>query len=182
MSKNTAEKRSVKLSYLLRHKPEDANLTLNKQGWCTTASIVSNTDFTLEELIAIVESDSKGRYSFCDEFKTCIRANQGHSVSGVDLTFKKVTPPPILFHGTSKKALPDILRQGLLPMTRHHVHLSADYDTAIAVGSRRKSEVVIFEVNTLAMVRDGIEFFISDNGVYLVDSVHKKYLTIRKIS
>jgi putative RNA 2'-phosphotransferase len=180
MTSKTQQQRSTQLSYLLRHKPESANLTLDSQGWCTVLSILTNTDFTLAEIKKIVADDSKDRYSFSDETMTSIRANQGHSVPTVKITFKNVVPPVQLFHGTDTKSVGAILKSGLLPMKRHHVHLSNDLNTARAVGQRRKGGVTIFSVDAKQMLADGISFFISDNGVFLVDEVHPKYLSIQE--
>ena len=62
-------------------------------------------------------------------------------------------------------------------MDRQYVHLSADVETAIKVGSRRGKPVVL-RVDCAAMKRDGYEFFISDNGVWLMKEVPAKYLSV----
>lgn len=176
---------------LLRHKPEKARLTLDKEGFCEISELLKNTDFTLEELERIVAEDEKQRYSLkywemahCgSELEvvrepTHIRANQGHSTSNVRLTFRKVVPPPVLYHGANKDVLEVIRKKGLLPMNRHHVHLSNTIDVAEAVGGRRKNGYVILEINTVDALKNGIEFFISENGVYLAASVPPQYLKV----
>jgi putative RNA 2'-phosphotransferase len=168
-----SKSRSVYLSLLLRHQPEKANLTLDKEGWVTLEQLTANTDFTVPELEVIVAEDQKTRYSIKDGK---IRANQGHSTD-VQLTFKKVTPPTVLYHGTPRKSVEVIRKEGLKPMSRHHVHLSASYPTAEQVGGRRGSAVVLI-IDTFKMVSDGVQFYISDNGVYLVDHVPSKYITV----
>jgi putative RNA 2'-phosphotransferase len=174
---NTSNERSKFLSYLLRHAPEKANLTLNKEGWCLIDQLLANTDFTEAELMAIVSEDKKGRYSF-DAFATSIRANQGHSTSEVRITFKSEVPPTVLYHGTHDGAADNILKVGLQPMSRHHVHLSADLDTARNVGGRRRRGIVVFEVDAKTMLANGYKFFLSDNGVWLVDSVPPPFLKV----
>ena len=165
------------LAYLLRHEPEKAGLTLDREGWCSIDQLLQNTDFTLDRLKEIVAEDSKGRYSFnADETK--IRANQGHSTEKVRLTFQKAVPPTVLYHGTVDSTLALIQKQGLKPMSRHHVHLSADLSTAKTVGGRRKGGLTVLSVDTAAMLADGIQFYISDNGVWLVDAVPPKYLKV----
>jgi putative RNA 2'-phosphotransferase len=62
-------------------------------------------------------------------------------------------------------------------MNRHHVHLSADKKTAEAVGGRRGSFCVL-TISTREMVKDGVEFFLSDNGVWLTDYVDPKYIVV----
>lgn len=170
--------RSKLLAYLLRHKPESANLTLNKEGWCSLTQIIANTDFNLSELQQIVASDNKGRYSFDDEtHPTSIRANQGHSASKVKLTFEKAVPPTVLYHGTTDQAFKSIAKTGILPMSRHHVHLSHDRETAVNVGNRRRKGLVILRIDAKQMLADGVQFFKSKNGVWLVESVAVKYIT-----
>ena len=110
----------------------------------------------------IVKTDEKQRYAFNDD-KTLIRANQGHSIP-VDVELEQKTPPDMLWHGTGEKYVTSIERQGLLPKSRLYVHLSADYDTAIKVGSRH-GRPVVYEVNAGAMAADGYDFYLSANGV-----------------
>jgi putative RNA 2'-phosphotransferase len=182
MSKDLQEQ-SKYLSYLLRHKPEAAKLTLDKEGWCNIPELLANTKLTIEELEEIVRTDSKGRYSFeywemngtREPIK--IRANQGHSTSQVRITFNKAVPPVVLYHGTNEAAYYDIVKQGLKPMNRHHVHLTDDLDTAQTVGGRRKRGIVVLKIDAKQMLTDGFEFFRSENGVWLVDAVPAKYIT-----
>ncbi|MNY59042.1 RNA 2'-phosphotransferase [compost metagenome] len=60
-------------------------------------------------------------------------------------------------------------------MSRQHVHLSMDRTTAEKVGSRRGIPVIL-SIRSGAMHRDGFPFFISDNGVWLTDSVPNLYI------
>jgi putative RNA 2'-phosphotransferase len=121
----------------------------------------------------VVLRNNKRRFSF-DETGTLIRANQGHSVA-VDLQLTAVHPPAILYHGTGDRAVESILRQGLLKMARHHVHLSRDIATARTVGARH-GRPVVFAVDAAAMQAAGWIFYCSANGVWLVDHVPPEYL------
>ena len=166
------------ISYLLRHHPEDGNLVLDRNGWCDTNALIKalqkeNKDFSLEDLISIVDTDSKQRYSF-NEDKSLIRANQGHSTTQVNVEFKEVIPPDVLYHGTAKRFLEPIYKEGLKPMERQYVHLSRDYETAVKVGKRHGS-VAVIKINCKKMVENGIKFYLSENGVYLTKKVLPKY-------
>lgn len=182
-----SNERSKYLSYLLRHKPEAANLKLDREGWCSIESLLENTDFTIEELEGIVAEDTKGRYSFqywemadagipTTREPVSIRANQGHSTESVRMTFKKGVPPVQLYHGADETRLGPIFGDGLRPMSRHHVHLSKDIETAQQVGGRRRKGYVVLVIDAKAMLADGHTFFISDNGVWLVEHVPAKYI------
>jgi putative RNA 2'-phosphotransferase len=85
-------------------------------------------------------------------------------------------PPDQLYHGTVQRFLPAIQREGLRPMKRHDVHLSASRDTAAQVGSRRGVPVIL-EVGARAMVECGHEFRVSANGVWLTGAVPPEFLT-----
>ena len=93
---------------------------------------------------------------------TRIRANQGHSIN-VDLALQPVQPPEVLFHGTATRFLDSIRREGLKKMSRQHVHLSADEQTAIKVGIRH-GKVVVIRVQSGLMWRAGIKFIDDNEG------------------
>lgn len=178
------EKRKTKiskfLSLVLRHAPEMIDLNLQENGWANVEELLEKSaakgnDFSFEELVKVVETNDKKRFAF-DETKTNIRANQGHSLD-VEIEFEKKPPPEILYHGTAEKNVGVIFASGLQKMKRHHVHLSADTETARKVGGRH-GKPVIFEVDTMAMLAENYEFFISTNGVWLTDEVPPKFLKL----
>lgn len=170
------------LSLILRHKPETIGIVLDANGWTDVATLLDKINengipLTIEVLQHIVDTNSKKRFAFNDTLKK-IRANQGHSVT-VELGHEQQIPPTILYHGTALGFTEMILTTGLQKMQRHHVHLSKDIDTAIAVGQRHGKPVVL-EVTSKAMHNDGFIFFISENGVWMTDNVPVKYLTLSK--
>jgi putative RNA 2'-phosphotransferase len=179
-----SEERMVKLSkYLskhLRHAPERIGLRLASGGWVGVDELLAacarnRMPISREELALVVADNSKQRFSF-DETGQRIRANQGHSVS-VDLGLAPKTPPALLYHGTGHRTIDAIKTSGLLKMSRHHVHLSSDLETARRVGMRH-GRPSIFVLDTARMVADGFVFFCSDNGVWLVDRVPPQYLSL----
>ena len=174
------------LSFILRHRPDQAGIELDSHGWARVDELIKGVSkkhpITMDMLEEIVRTDDKMRYSF-NEDKILIRANQGHSVE-VDVDLTELDPPDLLYHGTAEKYVESIEREGLIPKSRLYVHLSPDYDTAIKVGQRH-GEVVVYYVDCRSMRRDGHRFFISENGVWLTKSVPALYLrrvekTVRK--
>jgi putative RNA 2'-phosphotransferase len=166
------------LSRHLRHAPEDLGLTLQPGGWVGVDELLSacaarRFPFGRDELDAVVAGSDKQRFAY-DPTRTCIRANQGHSVA-VDLELAPVEPPAVLYHGTHAAVLPVVRAEGLKKMARQHVHLSGDVKTALAVGARRGPPVVL-TIDAAAMRRDGFVFYRSANGVWLVDAVPPAYL------
>ena len=178
------EKRKTKiskfLSLVLRHKPEEIGLVLDENGWAGVTNLLEKSSkfgnsFTLEELKEVVATNDKKRFSF-DETNAKIRASQGHSIE-VEIGFEEKTPPPILYHGTVERNLKSILKTGLEKMKRHHVHLSSETETARNVG-KRYGEPIILQVEAEKMSASGIKFYISANGVWLVDSVPPEFLKV----
>lgn len=105
-----------------------------------------------------------------------IRAAQGHSVEIVS-DLAPITPPEVLYHGTATRFLNAILGAGLKRMSRQHVHLSADPETARRVGQRHGKPVILI-VAAERMHADGVAFYQADNGVWLTTEVSPEYLTL----
>ena len=174
---------SKAVSRVLRHRPDAAGITLDKDGWCPVDELLAGlaqagTAVTEEQLREIVRTSDKQRFALSDDRRS-IRANQGHSVRGVNLRLPSKTPPSRLYHGTVAANLAPIASQGLLAMRRHHVHLSPDVATATAVGARRGAPVVL-EIDAAAMHSAGHRFMLSANGVWLVDAVPPRYIRAMK--
>ena len=161
------------LCLLLRHTPE----AVNAQGWASTTEVLvalkaKFAGITPSVLNEIVVEDDKQRYSFSLHGEL-IRANQGHSIP-VDLGLVAVAPPEYLFHGTARKTLWLIRRDGLLPMDRQYVHLSSSLDTARLVGKRHGDPIVL---TVLAeKMSEKHTFYRSENGVWLTIAVPIEFL------
>jgi putative RNA 2'-phosphotransferase len=166
------------LSLILRHKPETIDIDLDENGWTNVETLLQKAkkkqpDLTLENLQHVVTTNAKSRFAF-DETGTKIRANQGHSVE-IDLGYSPKQPPEILYHGTGEKSVASILKSGLEKRNRHHVHLSADTETAKNVGARH-GKPVILKVFAMKMWESGVIFYQSENEVWLVDGVEVGFL------
>lgn len=178
-SQKQLDKISKFLSFVLRHKPDAINLKLDIHGWAEISELIEKASFerplTVELIKQVVATNSKQRFSLSEDGQR-IRANQGHSI-GVDLDLSPKIPPPVLYHGTATRFLSSILEKGLQSGQRHHVHLSADVETATIVGQRHGKPVVL-QVASGEMHLQGFVFFLSENGVWLIDSVPTNYLSV----
>jgi putative RNA 2'-phosphotransferase len=168
------------LSKHLRHQPERLGLSLQPGGWVEVkdllaACVKNRFPISQEELEQVVEESDKQRFSF-DETGEKIRANQGHSTE-VDLQLTPVEPPEFLYHGTGDRSVEAILKTGLIKMSRHHVHLSKDTETARRVGMRH-GKPAIFIVKAKEMHAAGHIFYCSANGVWLSENVPIEYLEV----
>ncbi|WP_046754948.1 RNA 2'-phosphotransferase [Kordia jejudonensis] len=173
MDKKRTKNISKFLSYLLRHNPGEIGIILDENGWTSVSILLEkiNVDtqtLSMEELIYVVDTNEKKRFAFSED-KTQIRANQGHSIN-VNLALNAKEPPSYLYHGTVAKFLESIQATGLQKGSRHHVHLSADKETAINVGSRR-GKPIILTIKSGEMHAKNHTFYQSENGVWLTDEV-----------
>lgn len=177
MSKQDVSKSKL-LSLVLRHRPDTIGVELDANGWIEVDVLLAalaahGKRMDRAELDRIVGENDKQRFAFSED-GVRIRANQGHSVE-VDLALQPQVPPETLFHGTVEKFLPAIFREGLQKWQRHHVHLSRDLATATKVGERR-GKPIILAIAASEMSRAGHTFFLSGNGVWLVDEVPPAFI------
>lgn len=167
------------LSYVLRHEPQAIGLQLDSDGWADIDALIegaahSGRSLDIETIQDVVASSDKKRFSLSTDGRR-IRAAQGHSTAQVQLQHVQKQPPERLYHGTASRFLESIEGQGLIAGARHHVHLSRDMETALQVGQRYGSPVIL-EVEALHMHAQGFEFFQADNGVWLTQAVPVEFL------
>ena len=163
-----------RLSYLLRHDKEGyARGSIDENGWRGVEELIRNYGFTEALIDEIVDTNDKKRYEFNGD-RSKIRARQGHSIP-VDVELTETVPPDVLYHGTCTRFVDSILAGGLKPQTRLYVHLSPDVATAVKVGSRHGTPVVL-KVDSRQMHADGRLFYLSANGVWLTKDVPVAYL------
>ena len=174
------KKHSKRLSYILRHAPEEVGLTLGEGGWVAVADLLTGLatkgwGITAEELNEVVATNDKKRFTLSDDGLR-IRAAQGHSVN-IKSDLAPIEPPEFLYHGTATRFLDPILAEGLKPMSRQHVHLSLDIETATKVGQRHGKPAILI-VAAADMAKAGIHFYRADNGVWLTASIAPQYLRV----
>ena len=167
------------MTYLLRHHPEAAGLTLDSEGWTDVDALIegmnkAGRNIDRETLERIVAENNKKRYTLSEDKKR-IRANQGHSVD-VNVEMEKRDPPDKLYHGTADRFLESIKEKGILRMARQYVHLSPDIPTAVNVG-RRHGKPVVLVIDTVKMRADGFVFRISANGVWQSEDIPFEYVS-----
>jgi len=171
-------KTSKFISLVLRHRPDKIGLEIDANGWAKVGELLEKASISFEDLCEVVDTNEKKRFAFNAD-KTLIRASQGHSIN-VDLEMKAVQPLDVLYHGTAEKNLKSIMDGGLKKMSRNHVHLSPDWQTAYNVGIRHGKPVILI-VDSKTMYSKGYKFYLSENGVWLTDSVPVEFIKERHI-
>jgi putative RNA 2'-phosphotransferase len=164
------------LSYVLRHRPDAIGIELADGGWVDVETLLDamtrhGRPLTRATLDRIAAGTAKRRLEVDGDR---VRAAQGHTVP-VDLGLPPVAPPAVLYHGTVAEFLAPIRSDGLTPRGRTHVHLSADRDTATAVGARRGAPVIL-TIDAAGMHRAGHAFYRAANGVWLTALVPPQWI------
>lgn len=170
---------SKAVSHALRHEPWLYELELDDEGWTPVGALVEALSrdsrwrgLTRAQLETMVERAPKQRYEIDGDR---IRALYGHSVPG-RIVKSPGTPPAELFHGTAAASLPVILADGLRPMRRQYVHLSADRGTARSVGRRKSADVTILTVSADEAQSNGVTFWRGNQMVWLADHVPAAFI------
>ena len=167
-------------SHALRHEPPTYGLTLDETGSLALSDLVvalrktssDYADLEEEDIVELTFTAEKVRHEINGGR---IRALYGHSTAQ---TFECVAQPAPtqLFHGTSPESLEPIYANGLKPMARQYVHLSADTSTAQIVGRRKSSTPVILEIDARAAAAAGIAFFHAGGRVWLAPEVPPSFI------
>lgn len=174
MHKKDVIKMGKHLAWLLRHdKQSFQDGIIDKNGWRPTSELVKEHGYTKELLDEIVDTNDKQRYEYNND-KSRIRARQGHSIP-VDVGLTEAEPPKTLYHGTYTRVLESIYKHGILKGGRMYVHLSKDRETALKVGSRHGTPYIL-EIDAEQMYKDGVKFYVSNNGVWMTERVDSKYI------
>lgn len=153
---------------------------LDDEGWVAADALISALqrrdrkwqNLTIADIETMMANANKQRYELADGR---IRAIYGHSIDQ-KLTKQPTEPPPILYHGTRPDVIDVIMIEGLRPMARQYVHLSADVETATIVARRRTGDPIILTVHAEHAFADGIQFYAETNGIWLSEPIPAQYL------
>lgn len=116
----------------------------------------------------------KYRFTILDDD---IRANYGHSLAE-RIAQQAAEPPALLLHGTHESALARILVEGLVPMKRQYVHMTALPELALRVGARR-GKPVLLEIEAARANAAGVTFYRANESCWLADAVPAQFLRCR---
>lgn len=168
------------LTGILRHFPDRYGLTMEPNGWVSLPQIVRAISqkhpvyhwLRVQHLVAIAETDAKGRYEVRDER---IRATYGHTLE-VTLDLPTENIPERLYYPVTTEEAAIVLEVGLKPSDRKMVHLSRTADDARAAGSVRTPTPVILEVDTARARGAGIVIMQAGKTVFLTEAVPAEFL------
>jgi putative RNA 2'-phosphotransferase len=147
---------------------------MDSAGFASIADVLRIAGMTREQVDVVVAENNKSRY---DVDGDRIRASQGHSLAGtpvtlegLESTWQIIETDDVIFHGTNVDAARTILREGMEPMARTHVHLAES--EGATVGKRANVDVLL-AVSPPKLRAAGFAIFRAPNGVLLARRVPK---------
>ena len=171
---------SKTISHALRHSPEEYNLRLLEGGWILIEDLLNSISekepywkgLNITIIQALINQSDKERHEINGEF---IRAKYGHTTS-VELNFSAVTPPQVLYHGTSRESAKRILIEGLKRMDRQYIHLSPQIEEAERVGKRKDSKPILLRVDAKLAYQNGVSFYKGNDKIWLSDEIPAEFI------
>lgn len=165
---------------ILRHFPDKYGVSIDPHGWVELPKLVHAISshhrgyhwLRTHHLVAIAESDPKGRYAVSDDR---IRATYGHTLE-VDLDLPTDNIPDALFFPVTPDEATIVLEVGLKPTDRRKVHLSKTAADARAAGAVRTPEPVILRIDAKRARSEGVVIMQAGKTVYLADQVPPTFL------
>ena len=180
MNSEELDRLSRTLAGVLRHFPERFDLEVDSYGFVDLRRFVNAIQakqrryhwLRPHHILAIIETDNKGRYEFRDGK---IRATYAHSFE-VELDTSNVGIPDSLYYPATEEEVDIIIETGIKPSDRKRVHLSKTVKDAVNAGRVRTESPVILEVDVKSAVEDGIVVQKAGKTVYLAEEIGSKYL------
>lgn len=181
MNKKEQSKISRYMSKLLRHDPED--LEISNDGYVKVSALKQKLGINQEQLDEIVDGNDKQRFEYKGH-KHYIKAIQGHS--NKEVTKLKLDPIDNknleLYHGTSSEFSGSIMKHGLLKMSRLHLHWQTSYKGAMKRAKQKvkgKHVPVIWKLDIEKYEKvTGNTVQRSANNVFLTDDVPFECLVV----
>ena len=165
------------LAFALRHNPAQFGLFLDEEGWTSLDDLVVAIRFDRYDWALIDVEMVKVAIEGMDRFEIRggrIRATYGHSIELGKLP-PVVSPPAVLFHGTTEEALPTIRREGLKPMGRRFVHLTSDREYALHVANAKLGHTILVVQAVVASLAGNV-FRSANAHVWLTELVEVHFL------
>ena len=180
MNSEELDRLSRTLAGVLRHFPERFDLEVDRYGFVDLRAFVNAVQskqrryhwLRPHHVLAIIETDNKGRYEFRDGK---IRATYAHSFE-VELDSSNVGIPDSLYYPATEEEVDIIMETGIKPSDRKRVHLSKTVGDAVNAGRVRTETPVILEVDVKSASEEGVVIQKAGKTVYLAEEIGPQYL------
>ena len=166
------------LAYMLRHKPEEFDIELDRYGAADCSEVVQVLNERLgepieeEDLHEAIEGGDRTRYEIR---KGRIRALYGHSID-VDAG-ESCKPPELLYVGLGSRDAERAENYGLRAGRRRFLHLAKSFEEALETGRRQARTYAVVTVYALDAWEQGVNFF-DRVSLFLSDPIPTEFLEV----
>ncbi len=148
------------LSLMLRHRPEEFGVAVDRYGFADLEAVVCalqerDAHLRLNDIESVVYDSEKQRFEIVEGR---IRARYGHSFE-IDLGIDPVEPPEYLYKGVHLREADGVLAEGLKPVDRQYVHLSFQADVAARLAGKGRGRGAVVRVDAQRAHRAGVPFY-----------------------
>lgn len=160
MDRRHAEHLSKMLSLMLRHRPEEFGVEVDRHGYADLEAVLAalqdrTPSTTMEDIEHLVFDAEKQRFEIAGGR---IRARYGHSIP-IEMDRAPVAPPEFLYQEVPAGDLGAVKREGLVPYDRQYVHLSFEPRRERDRGGRRRGPEVVVRVRAREAHAAGVVFY-----------------------
>jgi putative RNA 2'-phosphotransferase len=160
--------------YALRHRPDEFGLVPDREGYVSLRelqqAIAEEKGWSYvrrSDIMEVAHTTARGLLDVVDNrIRVCLADDSAPTINA-----DPTAPPALLFHATTRKRYPHILRHGLHPTASEYVYLTTDRDLAMRRGRRRDPNPVLLEVRAREAWDMGILFYHSYPLSYLTEFV-----------
>jgi len=173
------ERLSRFLTYVLRHKPRDYPLAIDRQGFAAWQEVVDLVqqrfyDANEQQIRDLINGSEKKRFELRGDR---VRATYGHSFP-LELNEPTAEPPAQLFFSAARDIAQGILRNGLKPRDRQYVHLSRTAEEAASIARRLDPNPAVLVIDAQAACDAGVRLF-EAGPLFLAEGIPARYLSLR---
>jgi putative RNA 2'-phosphotransferase len=178
MDRRHAEHLSKMLSLMLRHRPEEFGVEVDRYGYADVEAVLAALQertpaAALADIEHLVFHAEKQRFEIQEGR---IRARYGHSIP-IEMDRPPTEPPESLYQEVPPGDLDRIREEGLLPHDRRYVHLSRDPNRERDRRSGRRGVQVVVRVKAREAHDSGVRFY--DCGpTVLTEGVPARFLEV----
>lgn len=168
------------LSLVLRHRPEQAGVTLDGHGRVAVDALLSGLresgweDLTRGEIEEVARVDAR-RFEVLDGL---IRARYGHSLM-LERPGPAVRPPEWLYLAVLEEQMPAVVARGLVPDQRRYLHLCDTPQEAARVLTRHPIPGQVVTVLARRAHDGGVPFYRATDRLLLTPPIPPEYVLRR---
>jgi len=171
------------LSLLLKHRSVRFPIQLDAEGYASFKDVMHILKrlpnfrwASVTDVKAVLDLPGPQRFELSGGQAKSMRIRAHHGHTSIRPQYEAVTPPDLLYYGTTSENLDAIRREGIRPLERQYVRLAADLSTARSIALRVTPDPIILHIDAVAAHAANYQFYNPTPGIYLTDSIPLRFI------